>query len=119
MCIRDRLESGAHIACIVGKASVSQARDVVGVAPEENLAMIEDTARFLTENGMSVFFDAEHFFDGYREDPAYALSTLEAAARGGATRLALCDTNGGTLPGAIHESVSYTHLDVYKRQWAR
>ena len=56
---------------------------MVGVTPEENLSMIEDTARFLTENGMSVFFDAEHFFDGYREDAAYALSTLEAAARGG------------------------------------
>ena len=54
--------------------------------------MIEDTARFLTENGMSVFFDAEHFFDGYREDAAYALSTLEAAARGGAT---------GAFPSAI------------------
>ena len=103
--LRALLESGAHIACIVGKASISQARDVVGVSPEENLAMIEDTARFLTENGMSVFFDAEHFFDGYREDPAYALSTLEAAARGGATRLSLCDTNGGTLPSAIHEVV--------------
>lgn len=103
--LRALLESGAHIASIVGKASASQARDVVGVTPEENLAMIEDTARFLTSRGMSVFFDAEHFFDGYREDPAYALSTLEAAARGGAARLVLCDTNGGTLPRTVAEVV--------------
>ena len=67
--------------------------------------MIEDTARFLTGRGMSVFFDAEHFFDGYLEDAAYALSTLEAASRGGAARLVLCDTNGGTLPGEIAAAV--------------
>ena len=77
--LRAMLACGAHIASIVGKASISQVRDVLGVSAEENLAMIEDTARFLTSHGMSVFFDAEHFFDGYREDPAYALSTLEAA----------------------------------------
>ena len=99
------VESGAHIASIVGKASLSQVRDVLGVSPEENLSMIEDTARFLTGRGMSVFFDAEHFFDGYLEDAAYALSTLEAASRGGAARLVLCDTNGGTLPGEIAAAV--------------
>lgn len=103
--LRALLACGAHIASIVGKASISQVRDVLGVSAEENLAMIEDTARFLTSHGMSVFFDAEHFFDGYREDPAYALSTLEAACRGGAARLSLCDTNGGTLPRAVAEAV--------------
>ena len=60
--------------------------------------MIEESVRFLTEHGKKVIFDAEHFFDGYKADPAYALSALESAAAGGACILSLCDTNGGLFP---------------------
>lgn len=91
------LESGAHIASIVGKSSAMQVERVLGKTLEENLRMIEETVRFLTDRGMTVFFDAEHFFDGWKDNSGYALETLRAAARGGASRLVLCDTNGGTL----------------------
>ncbi|NLD58687.1 MAG: citramalate synthase [Clostridiales bacterium] len=103
--LRAILDSGAHIASIVGKSCAFQVREVLGKTLEENLRMIEDTVRFLTESGMAVFFDAEHFFDGYSDDPDYALETLRAAERGGAERLVLCDTNGGTLPGAVAGAV--------------
>ncbi len=71
--------------------------DVLRTTAEENLAMIEDSVRYLTAQGREVIYDAEHFFDGYADNPDYALRTLEAAARGGAANLTLCDTNGGRL----------------------
>lgn len=89
---------GAPVVSLVGKASLFQVRSVLGVELDENLRMIEDSVRFLTERGKTVFFDAEHFFDGYIEDAEYAAAALEAARRGGASRAILCDTNGGTLP---------------------
>ncbi len=73
---------------------------------EENLAMIEDTYRYLVAKGKRVIHDAEHFFDGYKANPEYALRTLEAAAKGGATTLTLCDTNGGTMPEEVFDIVS-------------
>jgi 2-isopropylmalate synthase len=69
--------------------------------PRGNLLLIEDTLGFLRQAGKEVFFDAEHFFDGYKDSPEYAMQTLQSAARAGASRLVLCDTNGGTLPGEI------------------
>ena len=71
--------------------------------PEENLAMIEDTVRYLKEQGKEVVYDAEHFFDGYTDNSEYALSTLEAVNRGGADFLALCETNGGKLVTPFRE----------------
>ncbi len=91
---------------LVGKSSASQVRDVLETTEEENLAMIEDSVQLLTAAGREVIFDAEHFFDGYAEDPAYALATLRAAARGGASTVALCDTNGGSMPNAISDGVT-------------
>ena len=91
---------------IVGKSSAEQVREVLETTEEENLAMIEDSVRFLVEAGREVVFDAEHFFDGYADDPAYAIATVRAAARAGASTVALCDTNGGTLPQAIVEGVT-------------
>ena len=90
---------------LVGKSSASQVREVLETTEEENLAMIEDSVQFLVAAGREVIFDAEHFCDGYAEDAAYALATLRAAERGGATSLALCDTNGGTLPEQIVAAV--------------
>jgi 2-isopropylmalate synthase len=83
---------------IFGKSWDLHAREILHCTLEENLAMIEDSVAFLKSQGRIVFFDAEHFFDGYRADAAYALETLRAAQHGGADGLALCDTNGGSLP---------------------
>ncbi|MDR1464510.1 MAG: citramalate synthase [Oscillospiraceae bacterium] len=88
-----------------GKSSLLHVAEILRTTPEENLAMIEDTGRHLRENGREVIFDAEHFFDGYKSDAAYALATLAAAARGGARVLCLCDTNGGAFPWEIAETV--------------
>lgn len=86
---------------VVGKASKYQVNTVLGTSPEENLEMIRDTVSFLTLSGKHVFFDAEHFFDGYSDDPLYAVKVLRTAHDAGAERLILCDTNGGMLPDAI------------------
>jgi 2-isopropylmalate synthase len=82
---------------LVGKTWLLHVTEVLRTTPEENLAMIEDSIRFLTAQGREVVYDAEHFFDGYLDNPEYALRTLEAAARGGASNLSLCETNGGKL----------------------
>ena len=71
--------------------------EILRTTREENLAMIEDSTRYLVAQGREVIYDAEHFFDGYKADSEYALQTLAAAMRGGASNLSLCDTNGGTL----------------------
>ena len=89
------------VVTLVGKSSAVQVRDVLGTTEEENLAMIADSVRFLAEHGREVVFDAEHVFDGYAENPAYALATLRAAAGAGAGTVTLCDTNGGSMPDAI------------------
>ena len=99
--MRALLEAETPIVTIVGKTSAFHVETVLGVTREENLAMIADTVGYLSSQGREVFYDAEHFFDGWKLDAAYSLATLRAAAEAGATRLVLCDTNGGTLPGEI------------------
>ena len=99
------LESATPAVTLVGKSSAAQVRDVLETTEEENLAMIADSVRLLVEQGREVVFDAEHFFDGYADDPRYAIATLRAAAGAGAGTVALCDTNGGSMPGAIVEGV--------------
>jgi 2-isopropylmalate synthase len=86
-----------------GKSWKLHVTEVLRTTPDENLSMVRDTARYLKENGKEVVYDAEHFFDGYKDDPEYALSTLCAAEEGGADIVVLCDTNGGTLPHEISE----------------
>ena len=93
------LESETPVITLVGKSSAAQVREVLETTEEENLAMIADSVRLLVEQGREVIFDAEHFFDGYADDPRYAIATLRAAAGAGASTIALCDTNGGSLPG--------------------
>ncbi|MFM8891693.1 MAG: citramalate synthase, partial [Planctomycetia bacterium] len=95
------LEAGTSEVTLVGTTSAFHVTDVLGVSLEENLAMIADTVAHLTASGREVFYDAEHFFDGWKLDPVYASRTILAAARAGATRIVLCDTNGGTLPGEV------------------
>ena len=87
--------------CIFGKSWDYQVSKVLGTTKKENLRMIHDTVSFLQKNGKRVFFDAEHFFDGYSDDPTYAMKVLETARDAGAERLILCDTNGGMLPDVI------------------
>jgi len=86
---------------IFGKSWDLHATEILGVSLDENLSMIDDTIRFLKGKGREVIYDAEHFFDGYKKNPAYALKTLDAAMNSGADVIVLCDTNGGTLPHEI------------------
>lgn len=95
------LDADTPVVTIFGKSWLLHVTEVLRTTPEENLAMIEDSVRFLVEKGREVVYDAEHFYDGYTDDPDYAIATLNAAARGGASCLALCDTNGGKLVGEI------------------
>jgi len=95
--LRALQKSLAPVVTLVAKSWSMQVREVLRASLDENLKMIEDSVRFLRRKGREVFFDGEHFFDGYKEDPDYALKTLAAAAAAGASRLILCDTNGGTL----------------------
>jgi 2-isopropylmalate synthase len=95
--LRTLLESEMPVLAIVGKTWLLHVKEILRTTPEENLAMIEDSVRYLVAQGREVVYDAEHFFDGYLDDPDYALRTLEAAARGGASNLSLCETNGGKL----------------------
>ena len=99
--VRMLLEAETPVITIVGKTWLLHVTEVLGVAPDENLSMISDTIRFLKDRGRKVFYDAEHSFDGYKDDPEYAMATWEAAEKAGADAVILCDTNGGCLPSDI------------------
>jgi 2-isopropylmalate synthase len=90
---------------LVGKSSLRQVKQVLQTTPAENLLMISDSISYLCRNGKTVFFDAEHYFDGFKADKQYALDCLRAAAEAGASLLVLCDTNGGTVPEDVIEGV--------------
>ncbi|MFC1891123.1 citramalate synthase [Thermodesulfobacteriota bacterium] len=94
-------ETGA--VCIFGKSWDLHATEILGVSLEENLAMIEDTVACLKKQGKEVLYDAEHFFDGFKNNPDYAFKTISAAVSGGADMIVLCDTNGGILPHQVRE----------------
>ena len=100
------LESGVQAATIFGKSWDLHVTDALKTELDENLRMIEDSISYLKTNGLEVHFDAEHFFDGYKANPDYALETLQAAERGGAETLVLCDTNGGTMPSEVKEIIN-------------
>jgi 2-isopropylmalate synthase len=100
------VKAGAKVVAIVGKSSDLQVTRVLGTTLEENLSMIADSVAYLKSKGLTVFFDAEHFFDGFKHNPEYSLRCLAAAAEAGAGCLVLCDTNGGTLPNEIAEAVT-------------
>ena len=100
------LESGAQAATLVGKSWDFHVHTALQTTLEENLAMIYDSIAYLKQHGLEVIFDAEHFFDGYKHNPEYALSVLAKAREAGADWLVMCDTNGGTLPHEVHRIVS-------------
>ncbi len=100
------LDAETPAVTIFGKAWDLHVTDILGISREENLEMITDTVSFLKAHDKEVLFDAEHFFDGFKADPAYACRTLQAAAAAGADVLVLCDTNGGTLPHEITDIIA-------------
>jgi len=95
------LNAGSPVVTIFGKSSLLHVHDILKVSEIENREMISDTVRFFKQNHREMIYDAEHFFDGFKENPDHALSTLAAARDAGADYLVLCDTNGGTLPDEI------------------
>jgi 2-isopropylmalate synthase len=101
------LASGAPVACIFGKSWRLHVKEALRISPEENLEIIFDSVRYLKKHFDEVFYDAEHFFDGYADDSAYALKTLRVAADAGADVLVLCDTNGGTMTGALKKAMAH------------
>src|SRR5499427_3675040 len=103
--LRALIDARTPVVCIVGKSWTLHVTDVLGTTLEENLAMIGDSVALLKAEGKEVVYDAEHFFDGFRADRAYALAALKAAAEAGADWLTMCDTNGGCLPGFIMDAV--------------
>ena len=101
--LKSLLAAGTEYVAIFGKSHIRHVTDVIKATPEENLAMIAESVRFLAENGKKVVFDAEHFFDGYKENAGYAMQALAAAHGAGAWCLCLCDTNGGVFPDEAYE----------------
>ncbi|HYV36046.1 MAG TPA: citramalate synthase [Gemmataceae bacterium] len=99
------LAAQTSVVTLVGKTWDMHVTDVLGATLEENLRMIADSVAFCKAAGRTVFYDAEHFFDGFKHNPEYALQTLKAAQDAGASVVILCDTNGGTLPEEIGERV--------------
>ncbi|MEW6058708.1 MAG: citramalate synthase [Actinomycetota bacterium] len=99
--LRDLLDAGTEVVCLVGKSWDLHVTEALRADLAEGVAMVWDSIAFLREEGRRVFFDAEHFFDGYRNDADFATAVLAAAEEAGAERLVLCDTNGGTLPADV------------------
>ncbi len=99
--VKSLLEAETKVVTIFGKSWDLHVREVFRVPLEENLRMIADTVAYLKKQGVEVMYDAEHFFDGFKANPEYAVKTLEAAAEAGASTLILCDTNGGSLPSTV------------------
>jgi 2-isopropylmalate synthase len=98
----------APVACLVAKSWKMHVEKVLRTTVEENIRSVSDTVAYLANAGKEVLFDAEHYFDGFRDDPDHALSVLRAAAEAGASTLVLCDTNGGTLPTELKAIVGRT-----------
>ncbi len=104
--LQDLLAVDTPTVCLVGKTWDWQVETALKVSPAENLRMISDSLAHIQANGREAVFDAEHFFDGYKANPAYAIEALKAAHEGGANWLVLCDTNGGSMPSEVYRIVS-------------
>ena len=113
--LRALAESGAPVVTLVAKSHDRHVELALKTDLQENLAMIKDSIKFLRQGGQRVFLDAEHFFDGYRANPAYALEVVRVAAEAGADVIALCDTNGGMLPDELSDVVAKVISDSSAR----
>lgn len=112
--LENLLGAETEVVCIVGKCWDYHVTEALQTTLDEGVAMVADSVEYLVSKGRRVFFDAEHFFDGYKHNPEFSLRVLEAAAMAGAERLILCDTNGGSLPHDVEEAVSavVAHVDA-------
>lgn len=117
--IKELLGAGTRVVTIFGKSWDFHVTEVFKTSLEENLRMIHETVSYLKEHGLEVIYDAEHFFDGFKANPDYALKTLRVAVEAGADNITLCDTNGGSLPTEIKEALVEvkeavkTHLGIH------
>ena len=112
------IQANTPVVTIFGKTWELHVTEVLRTTLEENLRMIRATVQYLKQHGKEVIYDAEHFFDGYKANPEYALATLQAAILGGATSVVLCDTNGGCLPWEIEDAVQAVRREVLGRDEA-
>ena len=110
--IQALLKTELETLTIFGKSWDLHATEILGISLDENASLIEDTVSYLKKQGRRVIYDAEHFFDGYKKNPEYALRTIEAAVRGGADVVVFCDTNGGSLPNEVHRIVTEAMKDL-------
>jgi len=110
--LRALLEAGTRFCTIFGKSWTLHVTEVLMTTLEENLRIIEQSVAYLRAEGRRVIYDAEHFFDGYKADPSYALETLRAAIRGGAEIVVLCDTNGGTMPWEMEHILHQVRAEI-------
>ena len=108
--LRELAESGAPVVTLVAKSHDRHVDLALKTSLDENLAMIRESIQFLRSGGQRVFLDAEHFFDGYRSNPNYALEVVRTAAEAGADVVALCDTNGGMLPDELSQIVNEVQI---------
>ncbi len=111
--LENLLAAGTEVVCIVGKCWDYHVTEALQTSLDEGVAMVVDSIEYLAGRDRRVFFDAEHFFDGYKDNPEFSLRVLEAAAIAGADRLILCDTNGGSLPHEVEAAVAavVAHVD--------
>ncbi len=111
--LENLLGAGTEVVCIVGKCWDYHVTEALQTSLDEGVAMVADSIEYLVARGRRVFFDAEHFFDGYKHNPEFSLRVLESAAVAGADRLVLCDTNGGSLPHEVEAAVAdvVAHVD--------
>ena len=110
--LRSLIESGTPVVAVFGKSWDLHVTDALRVTLEENIEMIHDSVQFLKKRVKEVIFDAEHFFDGFKADPGYALKTLKAAAAAGADCIVLCDTNGGCAPSEVVAAMDAAKAEV-------
>ena len=106
------IKSKAKYITIFGKTWDLHVKEVLRISLDDNLKIIRESVNFLKQKGRKVFYDAEHFFDGYKANPSYALKTLQAAIDGGAQLIIFCDTNGGTLPSQIQRVAGKIKKDL-------
>jgi 2-isopropylmalate synthase len=106
------IDARTKVVTVVGKSHDSQATHVLGVSPEDNLRIIGESVDLLKSKGLIVFYDAEHFFDGYKANSEYAVETVEVARKAGADCVVLCDTNGGSLPSEVAVAVEFVSKTV-------
>ncbi|EEG77248.1 citramalate synthase [Dethiobacter alkaliphilus] len=110
--IQALLAAETNVVTIFGKSWDFHVTDAIGTTLEENLAMISDTVAYFKEMGREVIYDAEHFFDGYRHNPEYAMATIKAAEEAGADMVVLCDTNGGMMPFALQQILQHVRSRI-------